>query len=229
MKTSNKLIAALIATLFLGTAVYMTAERIYMEHDTALAEDRVADPEKTPAEDSSGAVVPGNGVKWNRVTLGLRRSFRRGIIEDSSIFRDIRLTFSDGWSQMTIPFYKRSDESYITWFGLSYRKNDSDSIKPEDPGDNWEETIRIRFIKYKENRPSREVATFKKILTKSVESPYGVWNYWEYKSAFCEWTKGRWHVIIQVPLESCGNDSVKTLELRDQIRDRLFAYYKTLK
>jgi hypothetical protein len=229
MKTSNKLITALIATLFLGTSAYMAAERIFMERDPSISVDKTADSENVQAGDSSGAVVPGNGVKWNRVTLGLRRSFRRGIIEDSSIFRDIRLTFSDGWTLMTMPFYKRSDKSYIAWFGLSYRKNDSDSIKPKDPGDYWEEAIRIHFIKYKENRPSHEVATFKKILTKSVESPYGVWNYWEFKSSFCEWTKGRWHVIVRVPLQSCGNDSVKTLELRDQIRDRLFAYYKTLK
>jgi hypothetical protein len=229
MKTSNKLIAALIATLFLGTAVYMAAERIYMEHDPALAEDKVTSHEVAQTGDSSGVAVPGNGVKWNRVTFGLRRSFRRGIIEDSSIFRDIRLTFSSSWYLTEEPFYKASDRSFITWCGLSYRKNDSDSIKPDDSGGYIDNSIRIHFLKYKRNQSSHEDDAYKKNILKAVESPHGVWNYWEYKSAFCEWKKGKWSTMIQVPLLSCCNDSAKTLELRDRIRERLFSYYKILK
>jgi hypothetical protein len=227
MKTSNKCLSILIVALFLGTALLIIVERMLLGHEPAIVAAKVADAEKTQAWDSSLAVVPGDGVVWNRVTLGLRRSFRRGIIEDSSIFKDMRLTFMDSWCWTG--FFKPLNRSTFGWFGLRYKKTDSDSLKPADSEGYVNDCIYIHIIKYKENRPSYEVDAYKKNILKAMESPHGVWNYWNYQSAWCEWRKGRWFSQIEVTLKSCGNDSAKTLELRDQIRDRLFAYYKILK
>jgi hypothetical protein len=230
VKTSNKCLSVLIVVLFLGTASFMGVERMLMGHEPAAAAvaTEIIDAEAHQSGDSRSAVVPGDGIRWNHVTLGLSHSFKRGVIEDSSIFRDIHLKFVDCWCSSR-PFFKPFTGSEMFWFGLRYRKTDSDSLKSEDSSDYGNDCIYIEAMKYKEKQPYHDVDAYKKNILKAVEYPHGAWNYWSSHASCSEWTKDRWSTWVRVQLESCGNDSAKTLELRDQIRDRLFAYYKTLR
>ncbi len=227
MKTSNKCLTVLMVALFLGTALLILVERMFLGHEPPVVTVEVTESRETQGGDSSLAVVPGDGVQWNRVTLGLKRSFTRGIIEDSSIFKDIHLAFVDSYC-WTGPFFKALKGTQMFCFGLRYRKINADSLKPKDSNGYINDNIYIHIEKNKENQPSTEASAYTKNILKAVESPHGVWNYWMSDAACCRWAKGRWHTHISVELQSCGNDSAKTIQLRDQIRDRLFAYYKRL-
>jgi len=229
MKTSDQCLSTLIATLFLGSALLLTAERLFMGLEPPIAAAKVADVENGQSGDSSQAVVPGDGVKWNRVTLGLRRSLQRGIIEDSSIFRDIRLKYFNN-SCITRPFFRPLGKADCCWLWFSYLKAEPDSLKGGNAEPERYHFINVHVTKHRTANGSDSIHQYLILhQAKAEERPPGVWNYRAFDGCWCEWRKGRWSTQIEVPLAVCGNDSAKAAELRDQVRDRLFAYYKNLK
>ena len=48
------------------------------------------------------------------------------------------------------------------------------------------------------------------------------------EAAVCQWVSGVWETAIRVPFSACDGDSIRALTLRDQIRDRIFEYYRGL-
>jgi hypothetical protein len=228
MKTSDKFLGTVILALFLGSGLLKTAERISLGHESGYGNAAVANDEKPQVLDSTSVCAPGDGVKWNRVTLGLRRSFRRGIIDEGSIFRDIPLDY-DYHSVMTRPFFQPFGGSTICWISFSYLIPVPDSAKKEPARGYANRFVFIHITKYRAGQRPDAIHDFmKKMHLKAVESAPGVWSYFNPWTCGCEWFSGRWLTEIIIPLASCGNDSARALELRDKIRDRMFAYYKTL-
>jgi hypothetical protein len=229
MKASDKILGTVILALFVGSGLLKTAERIFLFCESGYGNTLDSKAEKSQTCDSTCAVAPGDGVKWNRVTLGLRRSIKRGIIEDGSIFKDIHLDYFDhgAWNQ---PFFKPYQGSEICCISFEYLNAEPDSVKEEPAEENGYHFIFIHITKYKPGHRPDAIHEYIKINKfKAIESPPGVWSYRTQNDFYCEWFAGSWLTQIDIPLYSCGNDSAKTLELRDQIRDRLFAYYKTLR
>jgi hypothetical protein len=225
MKASDKILGIAILALFAGSGLLKTAERIFLSYESGYGNTSDSKAGKSMACDSASAVAPGDAVKWNRVTLGLRRSFKQGIIEDGSIFRDIPLDYS-GHFAMTSPFFKPIGGSIICFIAFDYLNNEPDSLKKEDAVNRF---IYIHITKYKPGkRPDASHYYIKKSFMKAVEYPPDVWSYCSASECGYEWFSGRWLTEIVIPLSSCGSDSAEAIELRDRIRDRLFAYYKTL-
>jgi hypothetical protein len=228
MKTSNKILTPLALLMFLGIALLMVVTRMFLGYEPDNNASKAPASIPALAVDSSQAVSPAGNVRWHRVTLGLRKSMWRGVIEDNSIFKDLDLTYvnSSCWIR---PLFRPFNESRTYSFGLQYRRILPDTVRLETSDGYVNDNIYIQFHKYNKNQTSHETDLYKKVQLKAVESPHGVWNYWSFDAACCEWKKGRWYTHIDVQLGSCGRDSAKAVELRDKIRDRLFAYYKTLK
>ena len=226
MKASDKILGIAILALFAGPGLLKTTERIFLSYEFGNGDALDSKSVKSEVCDSTGAVAPGDGVKWNRVTLGLRRSFKRGIIEDGNIFKEIPLDYSYHYV-LDRPLFKPIGGSVICWIDFGYLNNEPDSLKKEDSINRF---IYIHITKYKTGqRPDAVHYYIKKNLLKAVEHPPDVWSYCSTNECGYEWFSGRWLTEIVIPISSCGNDSARAVELRDKIRDRLFAYYKTLK
>lgn len=228
MKTSNKWLSSMILVLFLAPASLKIVERMCLKLESGYSASGFADQQKDQPGDSTAVPAPADDVNWTRINLGLRRSFRRGIIGDSSIFRDLHLAYL-GNSCSTGPYFRPFNDSWICLLGFDYKKIESDSVTEEGPGYQENNYIDIDILKYKNAQPSFSISEYKKKAYKAKEFQAGVWEYWMFDGACCEWTMGRWFTLIRVPLRVCGNDSARAVELRDKIRDRLFTYYKTLR
>jgi hypothetical protein len=231
MKTSNKWLSALVIAVFAANAGIMAVDRMLLAHEPATAETDAADIGKDPNAESEGGVVPADSVNWTRMTLGLRHSLRKKFNQDSSIFRDIGLVFYfNRFKRTGLSFIGKPGNNSICELDFIYRKTGADSMRGRYPRFPGNDLISIDIAKYKKEEDPR---VWEKMLVqyfKAEKSPAGTWEYWnQNNAACCGWTKGRWHTSISVPLEVCVRDSARTLELRDQIRDRVFAYYKKLK
>jgi hypothetical protein len=220
MKTSDKLLVCPILFLMMALSFLRIAERMCMRLEPPYSVPDLSGMARSRERDSILVTAPGDKVNWTRVTLGLRRSFRRGIIEDNSIFKDIRLGYS-GNSCITSPFFGPFTENILCWLRFSYVKTESDSWKS---GTSY---VSIDIWKYKVKPESPKMFRYNNAVFKETESLPGVWDYWMNQSACCEWARGMWITSVRVPLQTCGNDSAKAVELRDQIRDRLFIYYRS--
>ena len=106
---------------------------------------------------------------------------------------------------------------------FDYLPKESDSLKYSISG------ISVDIWKYKTKPESPRMFRYENAVFNELESLPGVWDFWMYQSACCEWARGMWITTVRVSLQCCGNDSAKTVQLRDKIRDRLFVYYRSLK
>jgi hypothetical protein len=222
MKTSDKLILCLIFFLLLAPSFLKITERMCLKLEPPFSVPDFSGSAGAREGDTIVVTAPGDGVSWTRVTLGLRRSFTHGIIQDSSIFNDFNLEFL-GNSCITRPFFKPFNQKTLCWLAFGYLPKESDSLKYRISG------ISVDIWKYKEKPESPRMFRYNNATFNEVESLPGVWNYWMHQSACCEWARGMWITTVRVPLQSCGNDSAKAVKYRDKIRDRLFVYYQSLK
>jgi hypothetical protein len=218
MKTSDKLILSLISLLLLAPSFLKITERMCLRLEPPFSVPDFSGAAGAREGDSLVVTAPGDGVGWTRVTLGLRRSFKRGLIQDSSIFNDFNLVLSSNFCR-TEPFFKPLDQKILCQLVFRYFPKGSDSLKYSIP------FISVEICRYKEKPESPKMYWNKK----AVESSPGIWEYWTFGSACCDWALGTWSTTVRVSLQSCGKDSAKTVELRDKIRDRLFVYYQSIK
>jgi hypothetical protein len=231
MKTSNKWLSALVITVFTANAGILTVDRILLAHEPAAVAIKKVDIGMNQDAESDSVVVPADSVNWTRITLGLRYFFWKKFNQDSSIFRDIGLDFYfNRFKKTGLSFLGKPDRNTICELDFTFRRAGTDTMRYQQSRFPPDYYISIGISKYKKEEENSQ--EWEKLLIqyfKAVKSPSGVWEYWnQYNSACCSWTKGRWHTSISVPIESCGGDSAKAIELRDKIRDRMFAYYKTL-
>jgi hypothetical protein len=232
MKTSNKWLSILVIAVFAANAGIMTVDRILLAHEPAAAAVKKVDIGRNQDAESGSAVVPADGVNWTRITLGLRYSFWKKFNQESSIFRDINLDlYFNRFKKTGLSFIGKPGKNSIAELDFTYRRIGADSKRDQQSRFPTDCFISIGISKYKkEEENPREREKMLSQYFRAVKSHSGVWEYWsQNNSACCSWTKGRWHTSISVPIEACGNDSAKAVELRDKIRGRLFAYYETLK
>jgi hypothetical protein len=229
MKTSDKCLLALILVLFLGSALPVIVSRLRLGYEPTVRSAGVEEREGRQLPDSNAVPVPGDAVRWNRIDLGLRNRFNRKIDESNSIFKNIGLTylyhsFHSPSSEVRLNPFRKESEWPDGLIDFVYRRKDTDSTGLKAASDDNPPMIIVQIIKYKAPGNPRiwNRAEFN-------TSPDGTKEGWFNDEAVCEWTRGRWGTTVSVPFRSCTRDSAEAVALRDKIRDRLFAYYKTLR
>jgi hypothetical protein len=229
MKTSDKCLLALILVLFLGSALLVTFSRLRLGYEPTARSAGAVAMEDRRLSDSSAVPVPGDGVRWNRIDLGLRNRFNRKIDETNSILKDIGLTylhhsFYPPSSEVRLRPFRKESEWPCRLIFFAYRRKEADITGLKALPDDNPPMIFVEISKYKAaGNPGRWYGAELKT------SPNGTKEGWVNGEAVCEWTRGRWGTAILVPFRSCTRDSAEAVALRDKIRDRLFAYYRTLR
>ena len=206
--------------------------------------------------DSVHVIVPGAKIEWDAINFGVELRLFRPPKTEENIYKDIGLFFNErqpeqefdrDWGYCSEPLLSgrpialKDSIKTAGYGGLRFQYFTENLAKAMEEGrwedSFWKQEVRIFVVKFQDLQSAR---SFWQNLRSEIEqigiarsfkqdSPGG--SYWEFvspKHTVSMWTKDLWFTYIKVPLVACDKDMEKAIELRDNIKDRIFRYYRRL-
>lgn len=220
MKRSSKILASGVIYCFAMILGFIALTRILYDYDPS-----GRGQEETPVR------APGKRVPWYRLDLGLRRTGFSFADNTHSIFWDIPLYY---WNHshshlMNISFSRRFELIHDRMLSFTYVAVHWDSISWQEIADKG---IRVLILQRNSQSRNSGSAPAGRPIFSSLDTfrrqQNGRTEYYSRGRVGCEWSSGGWHTDISVPIAACGGDSIKSVELRNKMTDRILAYYASL-